>query len=347
MRYNRCWKLISLGGCSLLVVLVLLLVHSFHVEHTEDSGQSCALKEITDSRTALIKRKTSESEKRYVADNRATKFLGSPFIPIFSGDAWVFINGGEPCFSVKDLKQEKGIILLNDLDQLGRCGSAFGYLGPETLPKEERTGIGMIKPSGWQTIKYDFIDGKYLYHRCHLIAYELSGINDDERNLITGTRSMNVEAMLPFENQIRGYISETSNHVVYRVTPFFDEDNLVAKGVQIEALSVEDHGQGIFLNVFCFNVQNGVTIDYLSGESSVIVESGSSEEVTEESSTNGTIEYVPSEGVTYVINSNTLRFHMCDCQSVYEMKDEHRVEFFGTRDELIDSDYIPCGRCNP
>ena len=155
----------------------------------------------------------------------------------------------------------------SELDDLGRCGVAFACIGEEIMPTEERGAIGQIKPSGWQKAKYDIVDGKYLYNRCHLIGYQLSGENANEKNLITGTRYMNVDGMLPFENKVADYIKETKNHVMYRVTPIFEGNNLLAKGVQMEAFSVEDKGKGIEFCVFCFNVQPGVEINFSNGES--------------------------------------------------------------------------------
>lgn len=153
------------------------------------------------------------------------------------------------------------------LDALGRCGAASACVGVDLMPTEERGSIGQVKPSGWQTVKYDCVDGKYLYNRCHLIGYQLAGENANKQNLITGTRYMNVEGMLPFENMVDSYVEETENHVLYRVTPVFEGENLVASGVQIEAFSVEDEGEGLCFNVYIYNVQPGVVIDYATGES--------------------------------------------------------------------------------
>ena len=161
----------------------------------------------------------------------------------------------------------RGAVQVADLDELGRCGTAYACVGTDIMPTEERGQIGRIKPSGWQTVKYDFIDGKYLYNRCHLIAYRLTGENANEKNLITGTRYLNVTGMLPFENMVANYVKTTGNHALYRVTPVFENDDLVAKGVLIEAKSVEDKGEGVTLCVYCYNVQPNVTIDYKTGKS--------------------------------------------------------------------------------
>lgn len=187
-------------------------------------------------------------------------------VPEYSGQPYVIINDNEPYFDNDDLTTQ-AFEKYSSLDSLGRCGVAYANIGEETMPTEKRGNIGMIKPSGWQIKKYDFIDGKYLYNRCHLIGYQLSGENANEKNLITGTRYMNTEGMLPFENQVADYVQETGNHVLYRVTPVFEGNHLVADGVLMEAMSVEDRGLDIEFNVFVYNVQPGVKIDYATGNS--------------------------------------------------------------------------------
>ncbi|NDO18882.1 hypothetical protein FMM68_04345 [Lachnospiraceae bacterium MD329] len=190
-------------------------------------------------------------------------------IPEYSENPYVVINDNIPSFSEDDITTES-FEQYSELDILGRCGTAFANLSLDTMPTEERGNIGMIKPSGWQISKYDFIDGKYLYNRCHLIGFQLSGENANKQNLITGTRYLNVEGMLPFENRVAEYIRKTGNHILYRVSPVFRDNNLLADGVQIEALSVEDDGKGICFNVFCYNVQPGVEIDYKNGNNKKI-----------------------------------------------------------------------------
>ena len=176
-------------------------------------------------------------------------------IPVFSGAAYAVVNGNIPYFDQSDYSTES-FETYSDLDSLGRCGTAFANVGTDLMPTEKRGSIGQVKPSGWQTVKYDFVDGKYLYNRCHLIGFQLTGENANERNLITGTRYMNVDGMLPFENMVADYVKETKNHVLYRVTPVFEGDNLVADGVLMEAESVEDEGDGILFCVFVYNVQS-------------------------------------------------------------------------------------------
>lgn len=188
-------------------------------------------------------------------------------IPAYSGTPYVEIDGNIPAFTEDELST-KSYENYSELDELGRCGAAMANIGKDLMPTEERGSIGMIKPSGWHTVRYDdLIDGKYLYNRCHLIGFQLTGENANEKNLITGTRYMNMEGMLPFEDMVADHIQETNNHVLYRVTPIFEGDDLVASGVQMEAQSVEDHGEGIRFNVFVYNVQPGITIDYITGES--------------------------------------------------------------------------------
>lgn len=186
-------------------------------------------------------------------------------IPEYTGTPYVIINDNIPAFTIDDYNSKEEIY--SNLDYLGRCGVAFARVSKATMPTEERGSIGMIKPSGWHTVKYDIVDGKYLYNRCHLIGYQLTGENANEKNLITCTRYMNTVGMLEFENKVANYVKETGNSVLYRVTPVYQGTNLVASGVQMEAKSVEDDGTGIKFNVYVYNVQEGITIDYSNGNS--------------------------------------------------------------------------------
>ena len=192
-------------------------------------------------------------------------FVDLQGIPQFNGDPYIVINDNEPYFSVEGI-EPRSWEFYSDLDILGRCGVTFACIGRDIMPTEPRGEIGMIKPTGWQTAKYDNVDGKYLYNRCHLIGFQLTGENANEKNLVTGTRYMNVMGMLPFENMVADHIKETDNHVLYRVTPIFDGDDLLCHGVLMEAYSVEDGGEGICFNVFCYNVQPGVEIDSTTGQ---------------------------------------------------------------------------------
>lgn len=255
-------------------------------------------------------------------------------VPAYSGEPYVEINGNKPNFTDED-KARDTFEEYSPLDYLGRCGATFALVGVETMPTEERGSIGEVKPSGWHTVRYNgVVDGNYLYNRCHLLGYQLTGENANEQNLITGTRYMNTEGMLPFENRIADYIDATNNHVLLRVTPIFDGENLVASGVQMEALSIEDKGNGICFNVYCYNVQPQIEIDYATGESRLV---------------NDTQETASQESVQqhYVLNTNSKKFHLPDCSSVDDMSPKNKKDYMGTREDLINQGYDPCGRCNP
>lgn len=189
-------------------------------------------------------------------------------IPAYDGANYVVLNKNEPLFTEDDMNLE-AFERYSELDSLGRCGVAFANISKELMPNEERGSIGMVKPSGWHTVKYDIVDGKYLYNRCHLIGFQLTGENANKKNLITCTRQMNTKGMLEFENMVADYIKKTNNHVLYRVTPIFEDDNLLASGVVMEAKSVEDNGKGIKFNVFVYNIQSGISIDYKTGNSTL------------------------------------------------------------------------------
>lgn len=187
-------------------------------------------------------------------------------LPDYNGNSYVIVNDNNPYFKEEEYTTDS-FEKYSELDSLGRCGVAYANISKELMPTEKRGSIGSIKPSGWHTVKYDHIDGKYLYNRCHLIGYQLTGENANEKNLITCTRSMNTKGMLQFENMVTKYIKDTGNHVLYRVTPVFEGNNLVATGVEMEAYSVEDNGKGIKFNVFVYNIEDGIIIDYKTGDS--------------------------------------------------------------------------------
>lgn len=279
--------------------------------------------------------------------------------PVYSSSPYVVVNNNIPLFTETEKSTTKSFEKYSDLDSLGRCGVAYSCIGKDIMPTGQRGEIGQVKPSGWQTVKYDFVDGKYLYNRCHLIGWQLTGENANSKNLITGTRYMNVNGMLPFENMVDDYIEETNNHVLYRVTPVFQGNELVARGVQIEAYSVEDNGDGICFNVYCFNVQPGVKIDYLTGLSAL-----SGEEITTKPSTTKPATTIPTTAkptttkaptttnianneFTYVLNTNTLKFHLSSCASAKKISAENRKDTNESRDLLIAQGYSPCGNCNP
>lgn len=276
-------------------------------------------------------------------------------VPAYSGKAYTAVNGNVPYFTSAE-RTTTSFETYSDLDSLGRCGVTYACIGQDLMPTEERGSIGMVKPTGWHTVRYDdLVDGKYLYNRCHLIGYQLTGENANTKNLITGTRYLNIEGMLPFENMVADYIQETNSHVLYRVTPIFEGNNLLANGVLMEGYSVEDKGAGISYCVFAYNVQPGIEIDYATGESKL------ADGVRQEEQKPATVTPAPSpepekhdpatgseaSQADYILNTNTKKFHYPTCSSVKDMKEKNKQEFFGTRDEAISNGYSPCGRCKP
>lgn len=276
-------------------------------------------------------------------------------VPAYSGKAYISVNGNVPYFTAAELTTTS-FEIYSDLDTLGRCGVTYACIGQDLMPTKERGSIGMVKPTGWHTVRYDdLVDGKYLYNRCHLIGYQLTGENANTQNLITGTRYLNIEGMLPFENMVADYIQETNNHVLYRVTPIFEGNNLLANGVLMEGYSVEDKGAGVSYCVFAYNVQPGIEIDYATGESKLADGAQQEEQKTATVTPTPSPEPEKQEPVTrseasqadYILNTNTKKFHYPTCSSVNDMKEKNKQEFFGTRDETIALGYSPCGRCKP
>ena len=273
-------------------------------------------------------------------------------IPAYSGKAYVAVNNNIPYFTEAE-HTTTSFEKYSRLDSLGRCGVAFANIGVDIMPTEERGSIGSVKPSGWHTIKYENVDGKYLYNRCHLIGFQLSGENANEQNLITGTRYMNMEGMYHFENMVADYVKETRNHVLYRVTPIFEGNNLLATGVLMEALSMDDNGEGICFNVFCYNEQPGIIIDHSNGDSKAEDGSapyGSSAVVTTPKEESKPQEVSPSTSTTtssYIGNKNTKKFHYTYCKSVKQMKNSNKVYLECSREQAISQGYSPCGNCNP
>lgn len=258
-------------------------------------------------------------------------------IPAFSGEPYVVIDDNQPSFTSSELTTSS-FESYAPLDSLGRCGVAYACISTDLMPAdgEKRGSISEIKPSGWVTAKYDFVDGKYLYNRCHLIGWQLTAENANRSNLITGTRYMNVDGMLPFENMVADYIKETGSHVMYRVTPVFSGDDLVAQGVQMEAYSVEDDGDGICFNVFCYNVQPGVTIDYADGTNHL-----SDKDAQTDSSSTST----DAASAHYVLNTSSKKYHDPSCSAVGKMSEKNRRDFTGTQAELEKEGYTPHTSC--
>lgn len=277
-------------------------------------------------------------------------------IPGWSGYAFCYVNGNVPDFEPDEIwtsTQE----YLEPLDSLGRCGTANSCIGQDGMPTEPRGDISSIEPTGWHHDTYEFVEGEALFNRCHLIGHQLSGDDAVPRNLITGTSYLNRSGMLPFENAIASYVKDTGNHVMYRVTPVFIGDELVARGVHMEAVSVEDGGEGLAFNAFCYNAQPGVDIDYRTGDNKLSEDTAMlgkylNGELIVMPNTRGGIpasEESTADPIrtTYILNTNTGKFHYPDCESVKDMSDWNRQEIEAARSELIERGFTPCGNCKP
>lgn len=276
-------------------------------------------------------------------------------IPAFSDKAYIVINNNNPGFTESDYST-KSFETYSNLDSLGRCGVAYANIGKDLMPTEKRGDISSVKPSGWHSIKYDNVDGKSLYNRCHLIGYQLTAENANAKNLITGTRYLNVDGMLPFENMVADYIKETGNHVLYRVTPIFEGDNLVASGVQMEAKSVEDKGKGICFNIYAYNNQPGITIDYANGDSYLTATgkngaSSNTDSKNSSSSKNNSSNSNKNQSSTstenYVLNTDSHKFHKPSCADAKKISASNKEDYNGSREQLISEGYVPCKKCNP
>lgn len=300
-------------------------------------------------------RQKSEAGKVYRKDNSKIN------VPAYNGSPYVAVNNNVPFFTASD-NTTSSFETYGDFDSLGRCTAAYACIGQELMPTEPRGEIGMVKPTGWHTVKYPgIVNGNYLYNRCHLIGYQLTAENANEKNLITGTRYMNVEGMEPFENMVADYIKETGNHVLYRVTPMFEGNNLLASGVLMEAKSVEDGGAGVQFCVYCYNVQPGITINYANGDSAVNGQQPTATPTvapTPKPTQAPTSTPKPADAPTaaptqtpttssYVVNINSKVFHRPDCSSVGRMSAENRRNVTESRSQLISEGYSPCKICNP
>ena len=272
-------------------------------------------------------------------------------VPAYTGSASCTVNADAPYFTADDMDyaaSNLGFEEYFEQDQLARCTGARACVGAETMPAdgEERGGIGQVKPAGWHTATYGFVDGRYLYNRCHLIAWCLAAENANLNNLITGTRYMNVEGMLPYETQVAKYVERTGNHVLYRSTPVYEDDEqLLCKGVLIEAESVEDSGASLSLCRFCYNVQPGVIIDYYDGSSQVdpAGEQPDGSDADEAEASSAGDEQVRA----YVLNTKTEKFHEPGCSAVSKMSPGNRQDVEETRSEVVSQGYEPCGICKP
>jgi DNA-entry nuclease len=313
----------------LLLVLSLILILS--VTGCRRNTETSTL----DGNKDYIPNYSQENTKEdYQEPTEEVKSFDFSEVPEYSGKAYFVVNSNQPFFTKDEINTEV-FENYSKLDNLGRCGVAYANVCKELMPTSDRESISDVKPSGWINKKYDDIEGGYIYNRCHLLGFQLTGENANKLNLITGTRYLNVTGMLPFENMIDDYIEETNNHVLYRVTPIYEGDNLVASGVLMEAYSVEDNGNGIFFNVYCYNVQPGYEIDYKTGESWV------NEKITTEDPSE------ESKNESYVLNTNSKKFHKEDCSSVNSISEKNKKEYTGSREDLINEGYDPCGSCKP
>lgn len=369
-------KTAAIALCELLAIVTIFTgCASTDLSGTEGAGQTAgAVVACEDSSGALGSKDTADAGKPQDELVNNNSYVSLDAIPAYDGKAYVAVNNNEPFFTDSDMVTT-AFENYSDLDSLGRCGVAYANICKEIMPTEKRGKIGMIKPSGWHTVKYDVIKDRYLYNRCHLIGYQLAGENANPKNLITGTRYLNVEGMLPFENLVADYVNNTGNHVLYRVTPMFSGSNLVANGVLIEAKSVEDNGGGILFNVYCYNVQPGVGINYENGDSwldgttpqkqsaqtdtpqnegsqssagSGAGESGSSGSTTG-SASSGSDSSAAENSAADSSNSETMvhitatgkKYHRAGCRTL--KKSDTEV----TLDEAKSMGLSPCGICNP
>ena len=302
------------------------------------------------------------------ATTTATSFAVLPVsfeygeLPTYTEIPFTVLNNNVPYFDPSDFDGES-FEYYSELDEIGRCGVCMVCVGEDIMPVDDRRDISSIKPTGWHSQTYDIIKGKYLYNRCHLIGYQLTGENANRNNLITGTRYLNVDGMLPFENQTASYVETTHNHVLYRVTPVFEDTELVCRGVVMEAWSVEDSGAGVCFNVFCYNIQPGIAIDYASGESSLIENYVTTAQTTVMSATSTTassasttVSLTSSSSVTttpdihnctYIGNKSTKKFHRPECPYVDKINYDNIIYFHGSREEVLNEEYTPCQKCNP
>ncbi len=342
-------------------------VETVQTESAEnDPGDETEIQTAAETEIQAAAQVQSDDSKQKVVHTGTASAFNAADVPAYSGEPYTAVNNNEPYFISDNLTTE-AFENYSELDALGRCGVAYANVCLETMPTEKRGSISEVKPTGWHSVKYDNVDGKSLYNRCHLIGYQLTAENANQQNLITGTRYLNVDGMLPFENMVADYVKETDNHVLYRVTPIFTGDNLVADGVLMEGYSVEDEGDGICFCVYAYNVQPGITIDYATGDSWLSSEKGNSDSssggnsavsqsATDKSGTQQAAVQTESvketsapvsTGTEYILNTNTKKFHYPSCSSVKQMKASNKKEYTGSRDDLIAQGYDPCKKCNP
>lgn len=321
-----------LSGCGQLLPSVQKTTEKETAQVEQTQTESAAA--VSEPAVSSSETEQTESLEAFIPQNDFAweEVLSLDFIPPYSADPVVEINGNIPFFTEEERKIDTAFASYSELDSLGRCGPAFGSVGSELQPEGEREPNDHIHPSGMHNTTYDFVDKLFLYNRCHLIAYSIAGSNGDPRNLITGTRYLNTKGMLPYENKVLLYIENTGNHVLYRVTPVFEGENLVASGVLMEATSLEDHGEGLHFCVYAYNVQPGVRIDYLTGENEA---DGS---ISEESE-------VSEEDCRYVLNTRTQKIHLPDCESVKKISQLNKKPTNESLEDLKKKGYEPCGYC--
>ena len=399
---------ISLLAAALAVVILTSGCGPLQGQGSEHAGEAEAVETVVSAAEVQTKEEKAEDnvEDSEGEDSTAENRLPVPGlphafdlseVPPYAGTVWADVNGDVPFFDEAQMKAAVGMVkdlpdlppgnlqIYGELDELGRCTGACALVGPETLPQTERGSISAVKPTGWHTVKYDGIDGNYLYNRCHLIGFQLTGQDANEKNLITGTRYLNVEGMLPYEDSVLAYVTGTGNHVLYRVTPVFTETNLLAAGVLMEARSIED--PLVQFCAFCYNVQPGITIDYATGESTGPAFHGSDEAVETLDSAGKTGDSAGETGDSagetgdsagetgdptgetrgaagiagdaagetegtvgdwkYIINVSSRKFHLPGCESVKKMSKKNMQGWDGTREELIEMGYDPCKNCMP
>lgn len=300
---------------------------------TEETATPSASAEATATATTAVQDNSVEG----VFHGAST--FNSDGIGDYAGELVVRVNDGIPFFTDSEKQTYTAFENYSPLDSLGRVGVATACVGQELMPTEDRGSISEVAPSGWHNESYDFVDGGWVYNRCHLIGFQLTGENANVQNLMTGTRTFNVDGMLPFENMVADHVKETGGHVMYRVTPVYDGNNLVAKGVLMEGWSCEDAGASICFCNFVYNVEPGVVIDYATGQNHAATgESGT--QFADPASE-------PDVTATYVLNTNSKKFHLPECSSISRMSAKNREDYNGSRNALIEQGYEPCGNCNP
>lgn len=358
------WKLWSLAVALSVVFSVTACSGESSVESAAYSSSAGAVGAVQESPEERPEEEPDAGEGQEPAAELPDAVFSLSDVEAYTGEAYAVVNDNRPYFSEEELTSQS-YEFYSDLDELGRCGVAHACIGIDIMPTEDREDIGQVKPSGWHTVKYDVVNGKYLYNRCHLIGFQLAGENANEKNLITGTRYLNTDGMLPYENMVADYVKETENHVMYRVTPVFEGDHLVASGVLMEAQSVEDGGEDLELCVYVYNVQPGIVIDYATGDSYLdenVQEPQPQAEASEPEPENTQEPQIQAEeaeaepentqepqpqGTEYILNTNTKKFHYPTCVSVGQMKESNKQVYSGSRDEVIAQGYVPCKKCNP